>query len=1062
MADIQPFGDNFGQADPNVGVHTFLGLTVVDFSCTASPGGQGPECTINLIQDPELDQYLEEVVVGSPQYFEIVDLDNNPIFRFYGILSGVTRSVSSNSKIYTAKLEAPTKLLDAVSVITDVYAGYGGAIEAVHPNRAACLDFGHYNSLIDTTKVFNILNAFGVYENDAYGLSGAGFGKSVVNDEGMRIDFYKYAIHELVNGNTAITPVLGSNIIFGADTYDSSTSKAYHYNFDINGFLDPIASYIPNDYRIKGGTLFDFVNDICNLINHDFIIDLLKPSSEGSQYFNGSNHVSQQVPTATHANTIYGGQIRILTQNRNVFSSVKFPLAQTIIAREASDKAGADGQTNDLPLDMGITGSLHPDGPPVASAPFGGEFPSEEINGEQSGEVYSSTNLEVSLNNGTLAKYLVGGYQSRINLISRTQAVVPNPEISGSTCVGTIPVTLNNGSNIMCYWGSIKKRDAAGKVARDIPVITPYLDQNQAMQFLDIIAIDLSDVLGNITIGASNDESHNGAIYEGVYLASVFELRAAMSSFEAWQSFVSMFKNGKVQAVVDYVNEPFNNRFNPIYRSNGALTEYGRKLLNGTFSSVYAYATSSNNAKKDPSCEIEQNAEGFFRVHRKVTISNIMQNIHKKVAEIGQNHYGQSFVVKMPAYALKVDADDEAPLNSYIRSWDIADDAYLDPINYASYEAPQSDLFVNNARIKAYANYDHGFTSYTFNDVTGGTTIISNTNIPLSPLGGQKHYFDFSKYTLDEVVVHSPDGLKDIVSTQCEVNKEYMLIPSNYFTEYGPSACGEWFFSLSSDPKQNLIQTRKMFTNITNPAINGLYYLLNQAGVNDGSVGSSNLEPFALVKVKPVFMNSGANQSDRSPSFSDLVGFLNAKCEASKNKKGKDNTAAPTQQNESLFPMMIMPNSFGIPQQSNRYVYGPWTTNINATYGAKIEYEQISDLVPENYILPANVNLGGSTVTVTSGYSGMNDVGQLIANTVQNFDFLYREGGSVTIPGLPKVQYIGDTLIANGPIVSSVNVNLNSNSIETSYQMSTFAPKFNAANEYILERLKKISNILKK
>ena len=86
MADIQPFGDNFGQADPNVGVHTFLGLTVVDFSCTASPGGQGPECTINLIQDPELDQYLEEVVVGSPQYFEIVDLDNNPIFRFYGIL----------------------------------------------------------------------------------------------------------------------------------------------------------------------------------------------------------------------------------------------------------------------------------------------------------------------------------------------------------------------------------------------------------------------------------------------------------------------------------------------------------------------------------------------------------------------------------------------------------------------------------------------------------------------------------------------------------------------------------------------------------------------------------------------------------------------------------------------------------------------------------------------------------------------------------------------------------------------------------------------------------------
>lgn len=1055
MTEVNPIGSIDSLATPNIGTQTFLGLTVVDFSSSSAWGGEAGECTINLIQDPELNQYLEPVVVGSPQYFEIVDLNNNPIFRFYGLLSKIERRVNSSGKDYSVVLESPAKLLDAVYVITDVYPGYGGAFEAVHPNTPACLDFGSYNSNTTPANVFNVLNAFGVYENDSYGLNGAGFGKSAVNDDGMRVDFYKYAVSELVNGNVNLTPSLGSNIIFGADAY--TNSNAYAYNFDIDGFIAQIASYIPDDYRVKSGNLLQFVTDLCAETNHQFILDLLKPSGSGSEYFTGANHVSQTTPTQTHANTVYGGQIRVITQDLNVLQSTKFPLSKTIIVRESSDKLGGLGQTDDdLPLDLGITGMVHPDGPPVASSPFGGEFPIEEINGTQSSEVYTDTNISLQLNDGTLAKYVIGGYQSRMNLISRTKLVLPNAEFSGSTCVGTAPVSVDQTSNILCYWGSITKKNSSGQVLRTIPVVTPYLDGNELLRFLDIIAIDCSDSFGSLTI--VGDGQHNGAMYQGVYLSSVLELRAAMASYESWRSFLSLFKNGKLQAIIESVNEPYNSHFNPIFFKNGNLTEYGRQLLNGSLGAIASYNTSASSFNQTPICSTETGVGGILLAGKNATIENILQLIWQKIKSIGDEHYGKSFLAKVPAYAIKIDTNFEAPLNSYIKSWDLSSDAYLDPVNYASFEAPQSDLFVNNGRLKAYANYDHAFTSYTFQDT--GFTLVTNSTIPLSPLGGSVHYFDFSQYQINEVVVHQI-GSEEIVSVQADIRPQYITLPSTYFDNYGPENCGSWFFSINSDPSFNLTDTRKQFINVSNGAIQGVSYLVNNAAINDTELGSADSIPYALVKVKPVFLNSAQNSRDHSPTVSDLLAIIGAQCEARKSTEDTENAAANNKSALSYYPVAIMPRAIGVPQQSNRYVYGPWTTNITPAYGGRIEYEQISDLVPENYIIPASLSIGGSTISISSGYTGMNAAGNAIANTVDNFNLLFAENGSVTIAGLPKVQYLGDTLIANGPIVTDVQVNISAGDISTQYLMAGVKPKFGRANEYILRQLQRLGRIAK-
>jgi hypothetical protein len=189
MTDRVVIGTDTAVANPDVGTQTFLDATVIDFSCNSSWDPQGASCSINLIEDSG-QRVSTTSVLGSPQYFEIVDNNGDLVFSFYGILKDLSRNVSSNSdRAYSAVLQSPTVLLNACSIVTEDYAGAGSATEAVAPNTSGSLDFGDINPLVNFNNVYNVLNPFGVFENDDYGLSTPkGFGASQVNEDGMRLD----------------------------------------------------------------------------------------------------------------------------------------------------------------------------------------------------------------------------------------------------------------------------------------------------------------------------------------------------------------------------------------------------------------------------------------------------------------------------------------------------------------------------------------------------------------------------------------------------------------------------------------------------------------------------------------------------------------------------------------------------------------------------------------------------------------------------------------------------------------------------------------------------------
>jgi hypothetical protein len=954
-------------------------------------------------------------------------------------------------------LQSPTILLEATTLITDAYAGYGGAMEAYGANVPLCLDYGHNNSVVNTANIYNIQNVFGVYENETNGFDGAGFGKSIVNENGIRIDLFANAIHELVNGNPLITPALGSNIIYGADGYTGN--NAYAYNFDINGFLSQIASFIPSDYRVKSQNLMDFVNEICSQINHIYYVDLLKPQGSGKPAFN-SGHTTTLTPTQTHAGTVYGGQVVIITQNRNNTSSVKFPLSRGIIggnsflaeAGEKSDKLGGVGQVNDLPLDIGMRGSWHPDGEPLGSSPYGGDFPVEDITPDELTR-YSQTNLSVRLNEGAVgARYVVGGYQSRVNYVS-TYGINRNkpPELVGSTCPVTTVTDLDTSADVYQYWGDINISARLGQDVPNIPVLTHLFQYWPSVYIL----IDCYDIFGDITVPSVTGVGIINAITpikRGIYFASITDIRRSLLSYESW---IGAGSNSNFLALRTHFSKIFFPKAR-LYNPNGSLTFFGRSLFSQASSVIDKYNTSASDTEKISDIN---SATATF-----ASTVLAMKSLYERISSIAEKHYGKTYAVKCPAHNVKQDSNDEAPLNQFIKSWDLADDGFLDPSNYSNYEAPSSKFTVNG-RLKAHANY-YSKQRSDF-EIYPGNNIPCKAYVQVVPdsdaFFGEDHRLRLIEVSSPDVMPgNSPDTFysgnisfsnynpedlfytkvnnKEIITVPVEIDKSYLYIPALYFTFYevnsviGPlSNYGNW----GSEPamrQTKVDQIADFMVNLSIP-LNGV-----------GCI------PFALVKTNGVFRTTPDTKIPYEPDTdTDTYGGM-APVEFEKqkpvlNQKDPEMPAVKT---------AIHPKSFCIPQQSNRYTYGPWITQINLPYGTKVEYVRDESLVPENFLLPANVSIGGVTVSSAAGYAGMNAVGQLMANTVENFDFLFTEEGSVTIPGYPKITHLGQSLIAGGPLVSDISVSITASTVSTQYSMKTFSTNFSNANKYVADKLTRL------
>lgn len=139
-------------------------------------------------------------------------------------------------------------------------------------------------------------------------------------------------------------------------------------------------------------------------------------------------------------------------------------------------------------------------------------------------------------------------------------------------------------------------------------------------------------------------------------------------------------------------------------------------------------------------------------------------------------------------------------------------------------------------------------------------------------------------------------------------------------------------------------------------------------------------------------------------------------------------------------PSPVYPDLVVLPLQSKERCYGPWISSFNSI-GGKIEFVKDENLTPWNY----------------NGYEGMNQVGKLQAEFGYSASLISERGG-FTVPDIPAGVPLGRALVAGGPLITSVSVEVSQNGIKSTYKMDSYTPSFGKLQK---QRQDAIGNILR-
>ena len=395
------------------------------------------------------------------------------------------------------------------------------------------------------------------------------------------------------------------------------------------------------------------------------------------------------------------------------------------------------------------------------------------------------SNLSLQAADAVTMKVVVGGYQSRLVHVPRTLIKQYWGDI----------VLMGAGSNLRdeddaysTFYDTPTDNLGVNKFAtRKIPVVTQLLDPSDTDDF---VFIDMQSIFGNLTIPFT--------IHRGIYVASIFEIRLAMNGFDNWVNWWNAMKAGKRHAMINFfypdcyetttgviptegdrkeAQDIFNNRSGLGYGGASVLLNCTNPFTmsdTNMDNMTYGFDCSGNPKGEDippPSggCTIGSELEcfptGLFqaRIHcdaaKKMLQNLLLPEIHEKIKQIGDTHYGKSWYVPLPYVKTKSDLDSKNLVGNYKRSWECADSAYVEPIDYYPRQIPQTSQFVQDGKVSAFCNYKNDFFFPATN--TNPLEDIGRESYPFddsylkkleSPFGRQERKtFNFSEYGFDEL-----------------------------------------------------------------------------------------------------------------------------------------------------------------------------------------------------------------------------------------------------------------------------------------------------------------------
>ncbi len=138
-------------------------------------------------------------------------------------------------------------------------------------------------------------------------------------------------------------------------------------------------------------------------------------------------------------------------------------------------------------------------------------------------------------------------------------------------------------------------------------------------------------------------------------------------------------------------------------------------------------------------------------------------------------------------------------------------------------------------------------------------------------------------------------------------------------------------------------------------------------------------------------------------------------------------------------PDLLEPSYIGIPQESERFNYGPWVSQVSLS--GKAEAIEDNQLVPETY----------------GSYSNLLNVGNEVVRLSSSAVMHQSESGYVQVHGAPDFN-IGAQFASTGPYVTGMDISVDATGgVTSSYKFNTWTAEYGKLAKYNIDRIAKIN-----
>jgi len=531
------------------------------------------------------------------------------------------------------------------------------------------------------------------------------------------------------------------------------------------------------------------------------------------------------------------------------------------------------------------------------------------------------------------------------------------------------------------------------------------------------------------------------------------EIRAAMGGFESWKNYIfEMPVLGKTIGMSQYIFIYLRNKFGSTFATSLFLNT--ANMFSGDKGKLTTLPAPRGGGKVS--------LETYLPYTE--AINPILSSLHSFFEQLGRDHYGKTYLVRLPNVTSYVDAENIRRYNYEIcdKAWEeslnFIDDTIQIGSNLANQMANEDGTFGPILGFNNTAEYDSFFNEASTSNAFFNASAIHNRMIAsTAQKNPQNWYWPLIHDIPRQDIFYSPFKAQlspeDHAQSQSYYDGALPVVNPQF-----PSANSVHGFSVPQGYRWKMYCKASVLNVYPGAVANGnlTSYFGNPHCVLSAPSNVFAVSPNSLAKtmMEEMLVHTRGAMSSASPQLRRIrFGYLLAWARSEKGLSVSStdlSNEVGQRQNLPIGLKAAHPLFAAVPLKSNVSCYGPWTshpglghTNDSTLFTDPNPISQINNLVGE-------VNFSSEPDAQPWNYGGMKNLDDAILTRIKDSNYYQQvlEAGYVTAAGvLFRNTNLGERLVNNGPLVNSLSVQIGDDGFTATCNMRTYNRKLGFFNK---------------